>query len=253
MKKKRSSRQLQRSFIRQYLRALRFYLVTGLLVWIPLIVTVWLTWWLFKNVGLGLENLIKSGYSAFNGLGQSRPWLEFLPEIKYRPGIGFLIAIALFFTTGVLTRYLVGRRVIGAGERILDRIPLVSKLYRAVQQIRDVFVSREGTVFQQVCIVEYPRKDVYAVGFVTSTEHGIVHDAVDKQLHSVFVPTTPNPTSGFLLYFSPEEITLLDISVEDAMKLIISGGAYLPGSKAVDDIRERAESEPLASVSTLED
>ena len=251
--KKHTSRRKKTSFIRQYLRALRFYLVTGLLVWIPLIVTLWLTWWLFKNVGLGLENLIKSAYLAVNDLGQRIPWLGFLPEIEYKPGFGFLIAIALFLTTGFLTRNLVGRRVIRAGERIMDRIPLVSKIYRAVQQIRDVFVSREGTVFQQVCIVEYPRKGVYAVGFITSSEQGIVHDAVDKKLHSVFVPTTPNPTSGFLLYFSPEEIIPLDISVEDAMKLIISGGAYLPGSQAVENIRKQAESEPLASMSTLEE
>ena len=231
---------------------MRFYLITGLLVWIPLIVTVWLTWWLFKNVGLGLENLIKNGYSVFNELGQ-RPRLEFLPEIKYRPGIGFIIAVALFFTTGILTRYLVGRRVIGAGERILDRIPLVSKIYRAVQQIRDVFVSREGTVFQEVCLVEYPRKGVYAVAFITSREQGVVHDVVDKQLYSVFVPTTPNPTSGFLLYLNPEEITILDIGVEEAMKLIISAGAYLPGSPAVNRLKETAETEPLASVSVTED
>lgn len=253
MKKKRASGRKKTSFIRQYIRALRFYLVTGLLVWIPLIVTVWLTWWLFKNVGLGLENLIKNAYSALNDLSQRVTWLGFVPEFDYRPGIGFLIAIALFLTTGFLTRYLVGRRVIGAGESILDRIPLVSKIYRAVQQLRDVFVSREGAVFQQVCIVEYPRKGVYAVAFVTSREHGVVHDAVDKPLHSVFVPTTPNPTSGFLLYFNPEEITILDVSIEDAMKLIISGGAYLPGSQMVDELRERAESEPLASMSTLEE
>jgi uncharacterized membrane protein len=239
----------------RYLRVLRFYLVTGLLVWIPLIVTLWLTWWLFKNVGLGLENLIKNGYSALNNLGQSDTytWLAFLQKIKYRPGIGFIIAVALFFTTGFLTRNLVGRRVIRAGERIMDRIPLVSKIYRAVQQIRDVFVSREGTVFQQVCLVEYPRKGVYAVAFITSRDQGAVHDVVDKQLYSVFVPTTPNPTSGFLLYLSPEEITILDISVEEAMKLIISAGAYLPGSQAVDQLKEQAETEPLAPVSATEE
>ncbi|MDK1021221.1 MAG: DUF502 domain-containing protein [Candidatus Hydrogenedentes bacterium] len=239
----------------RYLRVLRFYLVTGLLVWIPLIVTLWLTWWLFKNVGLGLENLIKSAYLAFNDLGKSDTytWLGFLPEIKYIPGFGFLIAVALFLTTGFLTRNLVGRRVIRAGERIMDRIPLVSKIYRAVQQIRDVFVSRDGTVFQQVCLVEYPRKGVYAVAFITSTDQGVVHDVVDKQLYSVFVPTTPNPTSGFLLYLNPEEITILDISVEEAMKLIISAGAYLPGSQAVDQLKELAKTEPLASVSATEE
>ena len=95
-------------------------------------------------------------------------------------------------------------------------------------QIRDVFVRRDGAVFQRVCLVEYPRKGVFAVAFVTSDEQGIVQETMDKKLISIFLPTTPNPTSGFLLYVSEDEITLLDVTVEDAMKLIISGGAYLP-------------------------
>jgi len=235
-REKQSSRK-RYSFVRQYIRALRFYLVTGLLVWVPLIVTLWLTWWLFKNVGLGLENLIENGYQAVNDLGERVSGLGFFTQLEYQPGAGFLIAIALFLTTGFFTRYLVGRRVIGAGESILDRIPLVSRIYRAVQQIRDVFITREGAVFQQVCLVEYPREGVYAVAFVTSRDQGIVHQALDKELYSVFMPTTPNPTSGFLLYFKPEEITLLDISVEEAMKLIISAGAYLPGTEAVERLR----------------
>lgn len=243
----------ERSFLRRYLRALRFYLVTGLLVWIPLIVTVWLTWFLFSKVGLGLERLIENAYQRLNEVGGRIPWLEFLQEVQYRTGFGFLIATALFLTTGFLARNLVGRRVIGAGERILARIPLVSRIYSAVQQIRDVFVSREGTVFQKVCLVEYPRKGIYAVAFITSQDQGIVHDVVDKHLYSVFVPTTPNPTSGFLLYLSPDEITLLDMSVEEAMKLIISAGAYLPGSEAVDQLRKRDETDPMAPVPAIKD
>ena len=148
--------------------------------------------------------------------------------------MGFLITIALFLTTGFFTRYLVGRRIINAGERILDRIPIVSRIYRAIQQIRDVFVRREGTVFQSVCLIEYPRKGIFAVAFVTSTDQGVVHEALEKDMVSVFVPTTPNPTSGFLLYLDPAEVIPLDIGIEEAMKLIISGGAYLPGSKSVE-------------------
>lgn len=222
------------SFFRQYLRALRFYLVTGLLVWIPLIITVWLAWWLFKNVGLGLERLIENAYLQLNELGSRTRWLGFFEHIKYRTGVGFLITIALFLTTGFFTRYLVGRRIINAGERILDRIPIVSRIYRAIQQIRDVFVRREGTVFQSVCLIEYPRKGIFAVAFVTSTDQGVVHEALEKNMVSVFVPTTPNPTSGFLLYLDPAEVIPLDIGIEEAMKLIISGGAYLPGSKSVE-------------------
>jgi uncharacterized membrane protein len=214
-------------WIQQY-RLLRFYLVTGLMVWVPLIVTVWLTWWLFSNVGLGIENVIRTVFEELREFGSKISWLSFLEEVTYKPGMGFIGALFLFLITGILTRYLVGMRMIGYGERILNNIPFVRNVYRAVQQIRDVFVSREGAVFQEVCVVEYPRKGIYAVAFVTSREDGVIQEKTGQELISVFLPTTPNPTSGFLLYLSAEEVTLLSITVEDAMKMIISGGAYLP-------------------------
>jgi uncharacterized membrane protein len=217
-------------FVRQYFRALRFYFVTGLLVWVPLIATVWLTWWLFKTVGLGLERLIQNGYGALNHVGERFASLSFLQEIVYVPGFGILIAIALFLTTGFLTRSLVARRLIQTGEKIFDRIPLISKIYRAVQQIRDVFVTREGTVFQKVVLVEYPRKGVWAVGFLTSREKGVVQKVLGSDSWAVFLPSIPNPTTGFLLYVPTGEIRETNLSVEEGMKLIISGGAYQPGN-----------------------
>lgn len=215
------------SFWAQQLRLLRFYLVTGLLVWIPLIVTLWLTWWLFKNLGLGFENAFKAVFEELRDLGERYRWLAFLQDIRYRPGMGFFGALFTFLVTGILTRYIVGLRIIQYGERTLARIPFVRNVYRAVQQIRDVFVT-QGTIFQSVCIIEYPRKGLYAVAFLTSKERGIVQDTLGRDLQAVFLPTTPNPTSGYLFYVPVDEITLLDISVEDAMKLIVSGGAYLP-------------------------
>lgn len=214
-------------FLRRYFRALRFYLVTGVLVWIPLIVTVWLTWWLFTKVGLSLERFIANGFGWLNNLG-ARYDISILQGFRYHPGAGFLVATALFLTTGFFARNLIGRRFISYGEKILNRIPLIRNVYRAVKQIRDVFVRRDGAVFQRVCLVEYPRKGVFAVAFVTSDEQGIVQEAVGKNMLSIFLPTTPNPTSGFLLYISEDETTPLPVSVEDAMKLIISAGAYLP-------------------------
>lgn len=222
------------SFLMRYFRLLRFYLVTGLLVWVPLIVTVWLTWWLFKTVGIGVDNLIKQGFTLLQDATGGVEFLAFLQNLEYRFGFGFLVAFVLFLFTGIFARNLIGRRSIRYGERILHRIPLIRNVYRAVQQIRDVFVSREGAVFQKVCIVEYPRKDIYAVGFITSQERGVVQEALDTHLVAVFVPTTPNPTSGFLLYLRPDQITPMDISVEEAMKLIVSGGAYLPNLHGVD-------------------
>lgn len=219
------------SFLKRYFKAFRFYLVTGLMVWTPLIITVWLTWWLFTKVGLGIESVIENGYLRLNVLGSKVNRLEFLTQLEYKRGFGFLTAIALFLTTGFLARNLIGQRLIRATERLVNRIPGVSKIYRAVRQIRDVIIGREGAVFQKVCVTQYPRDGVYVVGFVTSEEKGVVQEATGKDLVAVFVPTTPNPTSGFLLYVPRNEIVIMDIPVEEAMKLIVSGGAYLPGNE----------------------
>ena len=211
---------------------MRRYLVTGLLVWVPLIVTLWLSWWVIRTVGFGIEDLIRDLVLRANAIGevygQRFPTLRVLTGFQYRFGLGFLLAILLFLTTGFLTRYIVGRRVITLLERIVAVIPGINRVYVAVQQIRDVFVTRDGTVFQEVVLFEYPRPGIHAVGFVTSREEGIIQNAAEKRLVAVFLPTTPNPTSGYLLYLPPDDLTPLDITLEDAMKLIISGGAYLP-------------------------
>ena len=219
----------QDSFIKRYFKAVRFYLLTGLIVWTPLLVTVWLTWWLFSNVGLGIESGIENVFAWLNGLGEKYDRLKYLSTLKYVRGSGFLITVGVFLTTGFIARNLIGLRIIRTIERLFNRVPGISRIYKAVGQIRDVVVGRQGAVFQKVCIVEYPREGVYVVAFVTSKERGIVQDSLDKTLVAVFVPTTPNPTSGFLLYLEPEQVREIDLAVEEAMKLIVSGGAYIPG------------------------
>lgn len=226
--KKKKEPERARGLLARCWRSLWRHAVAGLLVWIPLIITVWVTWVIARRFGLGIEQLTRGVVERMNIVGRRTPFLVFLTRIRYIPGIGFISAVALFFFTGFLTRYLVGRRLVHYGERLLARIPLISRIYRAVQQIRDVFISREGAVFQSVCIIEYPRLGAHGLAFVTSTEQGFVQEKLGKKLYAVFVPTTPNPTSGYLLYLPPEQITEIDMSVEDAMKLIISGGAFIP-------------------------
>lgn len=218
------------AFIQQYWSQLWRYLVAGLLVWVPLIITLWVSWWVVSRLIFGVERLIAQGVYALHQIGLHVRALGFLQLIEYYPGLGFLLVLLLFLTTGFLTRYIVGRKIIDFGERILNQIPLIRRVYRAVQQIRDTFVGRNGAVFQRVCLVEYPKEGMLAVAFVTSTEYGDVQKALGRHMTAVFVPTTPNPTSGYLVYVPPEEVVLLDISVEDAMKLIISGGAYIPST-----------------------
>jgi uncharacterized membrane protein len=218
-----------RGFFHEYFRQIRRYFITGMMVWVPLIFTAWVSWWLISNVGFGIEAFIERMVGRLNTLGERLAWFQFLSLLDYTPGLGFLLAFLLFLTTGFFTRYLAGQRIVLLGEQVVHMIPLINRVYIAAQQIRDVFVSRDGTIFQEVVLLEYPRPGLIVVGFVTSEDEGIVQRSAKRTLTAVFVPTTPNPTSGFLLYVPPDELTPLDISIEEAMKLIVSGGAYLPG------------------------
>ena len=125
---------------RQFLR----YAVTGMIAWVPLIVTVWVVRLLINNPVLGIERLVRNMFGYIRAFGERVEWLGFLAQIQYRPGIGLLTALMIFLATGLLTQYLLGRRLISSGERLLQRIPLISRIYRAVQQIRDVFLGRGG-------------------------------------------------------------------------------------------------------------
>lgn len=221
-------------FLIDTLKQLQRFLVTGLMVWIPLIVTLWVAWWVISNVVFGVEGIIKSfvGYLNAIGLkyGEHLPPIHILTAIRYIPGTGFFITLVLFLTTGFFARYLIGRKFIAYGEKLVQKIPLISRIYTAVRQIRDVFVNREGAMFQEVVLIEYPRPGLHAVGFVTSRDRGVVQETLNRpSLIAVFLPTTPNPTSGFLFYVSPRDMIPLDITVEEAMKLIVSAGAYIPG------------------------
>jgi len=215
-------------FLREYVRHLQNDLIAGLLVWVPLIISLWVAWWFVETVGLGIENTTERLINWFNQLGAKQTRFAFLTIFEYRRGVGILLVLLLFLSTGFLARYYLTKKFIQMGESIVGRIPLISRIYRAVQQIRDVFVGREGAVFQEVVMIEFPRPGVRSIGFVTQREQGLVQEAAGEHLTAVFLPTTPNPTSGYLLYIPTDQVYRLPITVEDAMKLIISGGAYLP-------------------------
>jgi uncharacterized membrane protein len=217
-----------RGFLLLYARALRRDLVAGMLVWVPLIVTIWVIWWLITYIGFSANTTIEWGVTQLTTVGQRISVLGFLANLQYEPWVGFLLALLLFLTTGFIARYFVGRAIIDTAERIVTAIPLISRVYTAAKQIRDTFVNREGNVFQRVVMLEYPRVGVYVIGFVTSERQGIVQEVTEADLTAVFVPTTPNPTSGFLLYVPSDQLTTLPVTVEDAMKMTISGGAFTP-------------------------
>lgn len=222
-------------FIRAYFRQMQRYVTTGIMVWVPLFITIWVSWLFVSKIAQTISFAMEHVEAYLNELGTRVQTLDFLEHFRFDSpiaalGTGFLLAVLLFLCTGFLTRYLLGRKLIALGEALVGKIPLISRVYLAVQQIRDVFVNREGAVFQRVVLIEYPRKGVLAVGFVTSAEQGAIQHAAGAEHVAIFLPTTPNPTSGFLLYLRPEEVIPVDMSVEDAMKLIVSGGAYVPPS-----------------------
>ncbi len=206
-------------------------IIAGMLVWIPLLITLWVTWFFVNRFVIGTERLIRDLVGLLNDVGAKYSLLSFLRGIPYVYGIGVAFVAVLFLGTGVLTRHLVGRRIIAIGERFVQVIPFVNRIYRAVQQIRDTFMTRQGGIFQRVCVIQFPHPGMYAIAFVTAEGSGLLKEFVAQPLVAVFIPTTPNPTSGYLIYVSPEEVHYLDISVEEAMKVIVSGGAYLPPEK----------------------
>lgn len=202
---------------------LRNYFLTGVVFAAPLTITVLLTWSFVKWVDAWVKPFIPARYNPDT-------YLSF-PV----PGIGLIVALVGLTLLGFLTANIFGRTVLSFGEQMLDRMPLVRNLYKALKQIFETALSERGRSFQQAGLIEYPRRGLWAIVFIASQARGEVAHRLsgdetesDEDFISVFLPTTPNPTSGFLLYLPKSEVMLLDMSVEDAAKLVISAGLITP-------------------------
>lgn len=204
-------------------KALRAYFLTGLVVIVPLVLSVFVLYKLF----LAIDGLFKGVIGVF--LAQ-RLGLTF--QGRPIPGLGFVALVLLILLTGVVARNIVGRRLIAAGEEFVARVPLFNRIYSTLQQIVKAFVSDKREVFSKVVLIEYPRKGVYCLGFVTQDTRGPVQDALEPDVYSIFLPTTPNPTSGFLLFVPKDEVIEVQMSVEEALKAVISGGSIVPARDA---------------------
>jgi uncharacterized membrane protein len=144
------------------------------------------------------------------------------------PGLGLVIAVAALILIGALTAGYVGRIVVRLSDAALARMPVVRSIYGATKQIFETVLAQKSTAFRQVCLVEYPRHGVWTLGFITGTTVGEVQERTSDEVVNVFLPTTPNPTSGFLLFVPRHDIILLDMSIEDGIKMVISGGIVTP-------------------------
>lgn len=193
----------------EFLKRLGAYFWTGVVVLSPVMITVYI----FAKLFVVIDGIL------------GRILGRFLYPI---PGLGFVTLIVLIVLTGMLARNVIGRTLIRWGDQMLTRIPLMNRIYIAVQQISQAFLSGKRVIFQRAVLIEYPRKGLYCIGFLTSTVARELKEKTHTETVSVFLPTTPNPTSGFLLFVPREEVVLLDMSIEEALKLVISGGTVTP-------------------------
>jgi len=193
----------------------RRYLVTGILIWLPLGVTV-LVVRLLVNVMDRTLLLLPPDW---------RPEAVFGFNV---PGLGFVLAFAVVLATGVLFANLLGRRLVTLWESIFSRIPLIRTVYSGVKQITESVLADKGASFRKVLLIEYPRKGLWALVFQTSDTLGEVQEKTSEEMVAVFLPTTPNPTSGFILLVPRKDIVELDMSVDEGLKMIISVGTAVP-------------------------
>lgn len=199
---------------------IRRWFIAGLLFWVPVGVTI-----------LALRFLIGLLDRSLGLLPPAwRPEALLGFEI---PGLGAVLSVLIVLGTGVLVANFLGRRVLALGERIVQRIPLVRSLYSGVKQAAETILSDSGDSFRQVLMIEYPRKGIWTVAFQTGHPIGEVQRKTEKDVVTVFVPTTPNPTSGFIVLVPRDEIIPLDMSVEEGLRLIISLGVVTPESHPV--------------------
>ncbi|MDI6784215.1 MAG: DUF502 domain-containing protein [bacterium] len=193
----------------KYITKLRSYFLTGLLVLIPLVVTVY--------VVSGAFNLLDS-------------WLRDLIKVKDKPipGLGFIVLILIILFTGLIAQNYFGRRLIKISESVMARIPLINKIYLATQQVSYAILTRKKKLFQQVVAIEYPRKGIYSVGFVTNMQTGEIEARVGEPMAFIFICTVPNPTSGFVIAVPKKDMIPLNMTVEEGLKLVISAGVVIP-------------------------
>lgn len=187
------------------------YFVRGLITLLPLLVTIWLLWFMFSFLDGILGNII----AMFLG--------------HPLPGVGFVITIALIFIAGYFGTQLFGVRLFKLGEELLSRVPIVKSIYSATKQINDVlFQEKSAEEYRRACIVEYPRKGIWSLGFVTSDAAAEIETKAKEKMINIFIANTPTPATGFLIMVPAREVILLDMKIEDAVKYVISAGVLKP-------------------------
>jgi len=199
---------------------LRTYFFAGVLITAPVSLTIYLAWLFITLVDERVFSLLPPEYN---------------PETYFRfsiPGIGLLLALVGLTLIGALTAGILGRAINHLFEGILNRLPVIRSLYGAIKQIMETVLANKSSAFRECVLIEYPRKGIWTLGFITGTSKGEVQDKTAEEVINVFVPTTPNPTSGFLLFVPAQDIIRLKMPIEDGLKLVVSGGIVTPTIEA---------------------
>jgi len=192
---------------------------TGLAVIIPIVITIYTLLFLI-DVMDGLLHVIPQQYQPDVMLG------------FHLPGLGVIVTVVLVFICGLLVRSYFGKTLVKLGESFVEKIPIVRSIYQAVKQVADSMLMDKSRSFKKAILIEFPRRGLYSVGFVTGSPYGEIKEKIGGNEHiTVFVPTTPNPTSGFFMIVPRDELIFLDMSVEEAFTLIISAGIVIPSER----------------------
>ena len=206
---------------------LRTYLLAGIVVTAPIGITIWLLWLVVDLFDRAVVPLIPDAYNPSDILGTNVP------------GVGIVIVLVLVTLVGALFTNVAGRFLVRFGERLVSRVPVVRTVYGVLKQIFDSVLAQSANAFREVVLIEYPRRGIWVIGFITSPTRGEVQRVTEEEMVNVFLPTTPNPTSGFLLFVPRKDCIPLDMTVEEGVKLVISGGIVSP-----PDARAGARAEP---------
>ncbi|MHA1597876.1 MAG: DUF502 domain-containing protein [Alphaproteobacteria bacterium] len=215
----------------------RGYFIAGVLITAPISITFYLAWLFISFVDAKVTPLIPEQYNP-------ETYLPF-----GTPGLGLIVMFLALTMIGALTAGFVGRLYLRMSERLLNRMPVIRGIYGAIKQILETVLAKQSNAFREAVLVEYPRRGMWAIAFITGTTREEVQNLTEEECINIFLPTTPNPTSGFLLFVPKKELTPLSMSVEEALKMVISGGIVTP-----PDHRSLEEQKiPQVSAATYED
>ena len=227
----RKDKRLLRDLARDYAARLRNYFVAGIIVSIPLVVTVWV----FNRFVLQLDGVLHLVPQSWNVRG-----LDIGEVLRSIPGLGAVATLFTVVVLGFLTTNLVGRRVVRFTEEVIRRVPILSTIYQGVKQLIQALMTEDKSRFRDVVYIEYPRRGIWSVGFLTGETFEGAVERIGVECLNVFVPTTPNPTSGFYLMIPREQVIRSGLTVEEAFKLIMSAGIVNP--KASEEAGRPADS-----------